>query len=1199
MLKFKKGLSVILCLILLIGTVAVGGGSAAGLLGEINAQASEEFSVGDTIYFGSYPQTDVTSSLGSVLDNQGGEWKSYNYYSGTGNLDDGQMTASDYMRYKDITFNGEKYRGVTFDRYRPGYTGGTSSESGSNQYAHGYEAGNVYWFKYEPLEWIVLDPESGFVMCKSIIDSQAYNNYVLYSDSENWGNSAKTYYANNYSKSSIRQWLINNFYNAAFSDVQKLNIKATALNNDGYCTLTGRTGYERYDSPSTNDKVFLLSYDEVLNSDYGFNALPSNPDPLRLAKGTDYAKSQNLAYNTDATWRLRTPGGSSDTACNVTSDGNIYGEFPIKAYTLHGIRPALKLKDLAYEDPEYSVGEKIYFGSYPQTDVTSLLGSVLNNQSGEWKSYNYYVGTGELYDGQMAPSDFMRYKDVVYKGEKYRAVTFDDYRPAATGSTPSVSMTDQDDNGYIPGKVYWFKYEPLEWRVLDPLTGFVMCETIIDSQAYNNYVVREDYDDYWGDSSKTYYASNYAESSIRQWLNEDFYNTAFSGGQKSNIKTTTLNNDGYFTMSGQSGLERYDAPSTDDKVFLLSYSEALNSFYGFDSSNNGNDPARSAKGSDYAKCQGLDVSDYEGSYYGCSCWRLRSPAYSSGSTCRVYEDGDITMTVNVPYTYYGIRPAVKLENIKSDISEYAFTYEINDGEVTITGFGSPVIGELKIPSEIDGYPVTSIAENAFEDNAAMTSVTVPGSVTSIGDGAFGGCRDLTDVYFRGTQEEWNAVSIGENNDALLGAEIHFTEHAHSYTSAVTKEATCSEEGVLTYICVKGDDSYTEAIEKLPHTPVPSTVPATCTEDGGEYIVCEVCGETLSVETVLPATDHSYESSVTKEATCSEEGVRTYTCVNGDDSYTEAIEKLPHTPKTAVVPATCEDNGIEFTYCEVCDLILSEVTTIPAVEHSYSGAVTKEATCAEEGVTTYTCSNCGDSYTESIEKLPHTPKEISVPATCTDNGIEFTYCEVCDLILSEVTNIPSVEHSYTSAVTKEATCAEEGVTTYTCSNCGGSYTETIEKLPHTPGDWETVIEPTQSAAGKAELKCVVCGEVMYEKAIPALDVSPSVSIHNYKSSRTEDYRATITFTADVANAPSGASVHWFIDGKDVYTGERYTVTKAEKDYTVQVKLIKDGQTVAESATETVKINNNFFARLVAFFRSIFNSLPVLTQGFKEN
>ena len=362
----KKLLPIALCLMLVFGTLAVGTGGFAELFDSISIKASATYSVGDTIYYGTYPQTDVTSSLGSVLNSQSGTWKSYGYYSGTDQWDDGQMTASDYMRYKDVTYNGAKYRGVTFDSYRPIGTGFTSEHNG--QQGNGYYTGTTYWFKYEPLKWRILDPSTGLVMCETIIDSQPYNNYILYADNEYWGDSTKTYYANNYAKSSIRQWLNNDFYNTAFSDEQKLNIKATTLNNDGYYTLTGTTGYEKYDAPSTNDKIFLLTYNEVLNISYGFSTSYSTYDSSRQAKGSDYAKCQGLevfnssgsSYDGCSSWRLCSPGYRSYWACSVASDGNVnylYGT----DHTIYGVRPALKLQNLKsdyagseIDDPEYT-----------------------------------------------------------------------------------------------------------------------------------------------------------------------------------------------------------------------------------------------------------------------------------------------------------------------------------------------------------------------------------------------------------------------------------------------------------------------------------------------------------------------------------------------------------------------------------------------------------------------------------------------------------------------------------------------------------------------------------------------------------------------------------------------------------------------------------------------------------------------------
>ena len=106
--------------------------------------------------------------------------------------------------------------------------------------------------------------------------------------------------------------------------------------------------------------------------------------------------------------------------------------------------------------------------------------------------------------------------------------------------------------------------------------------------------------------------------------------------------------------------------------------------------------------------------------------------------------------------------------------------------------------------------VTSIGDEAFRGCTSLESVTIGDSVTSIGDDAFRHCASLTDVYYGGTEEQWNSI-VG--NECLTGATIH--SHTHSYTSTVTKAASCTEAGVRTYTCSCGD-SYTEAIPATGH-----------------------------------------------------------------------------------------------------------------------------------------------------------------------------------------------------------------------------------------------------------------------------------------------------------------------------------------------------------------------------------------------
>ena len=341
-MKFaKKLLALSICVIMLFGTLAVGINGFTELLDAVSVKASATYSVGDTICYGTYPQTDVTAELGETLSGQNGEWKSYNYYSLTDSPEGAKMTVSDYMRYKDVVYKGNKYRGVFFDlpRYYADNPRPDIDLVGGYQSVNGYTAGATYWFKYEPIEWRVLDSDSGLVMCNMIIDSQAYNSNMLFNDDESRANSS----ANNWTKSSLRAWLNDDFYNTAFTDEEKESIKISEFENSGFA--------------DEQCKVFLLSCDEVSNSAYGFDSNCLSPDTARRLYGSDYAKCQGLyvdnssgsKYYGNSYWWLRSSIDNSEMAYTVDQ----LGEADCCNFwdlTFIGVAPALRLQNLRNTD---------------------------------------------------------------------------------------------------------------------------------------------------------------------------------------------------------------------------------------------------------------------------------------------------------------------------------------------------------------------------------------------------------------------------------------------------------------------------------------------------------------------------------------------------------------------------------------------------------------------------------------------------------------------------------------------------------------------------------------------------------------------------------------------------------------------------------------------------------------------------------
>ena len=145
-------------------------------------------------------------------------------------------------------------------------------------------------------------------------------------------------------------------------------------------------------------------------------------------------------------------------------------------------------------------------------------------------------------------------------------------------------------------------------------------------------------------------------------------------------------------------------------------------------------------------------------------------------------------------------------------------------------------------------------------------------------------------------------------------------------------------------------------------------------------------------------------------------------------------------------------------------------------HSYSQTVTKEPTCTSEGTRTFTC-DCGDTYTESIPATGHNFGSYTYNNDATENsdGTETAKCSDCeekDTRTAAGTKLAHT-HSYSAKVTKEATCSEVGVTTYTCS-CGDSYTESIPTTGHSFGDYVYNNDATKDADGTKTRYCSVCG-----------------------------------------------------------------------------------------------------------------------------
>ena len=199
-------------------------------------------------------------------------------------------------------------------------------------------------------------------------------------------------------------------------------------------------------------------------------------------------------------------------------------------------------------------GDYLYFGYYPQTIKES---DITVGSSPE--SNGYYLGSdGEYY-------------------AKVSANPFDSNYTFSDGTT------------IVSGTEYYFKVEPLRWRILDDAygdgTALIVCDSIINAKSFQSQVKNNEDDgyNYVIDDSGEYildkdgnkvYANNYEYSEIRAYLNNDFYNSAFSNGEQTIIVTTEVDNS--LESAGVMSDQKYICNNTYDKAFLLSFAEIEN-----------------------------------------------------------------------------------------------------------------------------------------------------------------------------------------------------------------------------------------------------------------------------------------------------------------------------------------------------------------------------------------------------------------------------------------------------------------------------------------------------------------------------------------------------------------------------------------------------------------------------------------------
>ncbi len=287
--------------------------------------------------------------------------------------------------------------------------------------------------------------------------------------------------------------------------------------------------------------------------------------------------------------------------------------------------------------------------------------------------------------------------------------------------------------------------------------------------------------------------------------------------------------------------------------------------------------------------------------------------------------------------------------------------------------------------------------------------------------------------------EWKFDSNNHWHECDCGAKSDSAAHTED-SGTVTKPATETETGIRTYKCsVCGYEMRTEIIEKLPESHKHSYGTEWKFDSNNHWHECS-CGEKSGTAA------HTWDSgTVTVQPTTDKEGEKTFTCTVCGKTKTETLGKLPPSHKHSYGTEWKSDNSNHWHECSC-----GEKSGTAA--HTWdSGTVTVQPTTDKEGEKTFTCTVCGRTKTETLGKLPPSHKHSYGTEWKSDNSNHWHECSCGE-------KSGTAAHRWDSGtVTVQPTTDREGEKTYTCTVCGRTRTETLDKLPpsHTensqPGD----------------------------------------------------------------------------------------------------------------------------------------------------
>ena len=306
--------------------------------------------------------------------------------------------------------------------------------------------------------------------------------------------------------------------------------------------------------------------------------------------------------------------------------------------------------------------------------------------------------------------------------------------------------------------------------------------------------------------------------------------------------------------------------------------------------------------------------------------------------------------------------------------------------------------------------------------------------------------------------------------------------------------------------ISADTTFTAKLTTTPHNPQTlesNIVDATCDKDGSKTVTtsCSDCGYVISENNVvIPATKNHTPAAAVKEnvkpATC--ETAETYDSVVYCSVCGQEISRTQMTGEAALGHKWGEwkhDDSTakaESKHTRICE---NDATHTDSAACNFTSQVTQNQTADQPEITTYTCKDCGYSYTEETKPaLGHTHNYGAPVADYTSGqafveGKDYTHTATCtgEGTCSQPTKTDKCTFD-NGVETKAATCTEDGVKTFTCTECGGTYTVAIPATGHAWGQWSHDAATAEADATHTR----VCANDASHKETKACDFTAKVT-----------------------------------------------------------------------------------------------------------